>query len=86
MDPSLQPILSAVRSLLIVAGTFLAAHGYAHGGEDLQLAAGAIMVVGPALWGVYSAISHYRTTHALAKIVSPGNPKQAIADAKASTQ
>jgi hypothetical protein len=41
------------------------------------------MIVGPAAWGVWAAIKNYRTTHRLAAVVSPANPKQAIADAKA---
>jgi hypothetical protein len=84
-DQSLQPIFSALRYLLVTIGGILAAHGFAKGGEYVQLAAGAVMVVGPAAWGVWTAFKNYRTTHRLATIVSPANPKQAIAAAKAGT-
>jgi hypothetical protein len=84
-DQSLQPVFSAIRALLIAAGGYLAAHGFATGGAYTQLAAGSVMVLGPAAWGVWTAFKSYRTTHRLATAVSPGDPKQAIADAKANT-
>lgn len=82
-DQSLQPIFSALRYLLVTVGGILAANGFAQGGQYVQIVAGAVIVVGPAAWGVWTAFKNYRTTHRLASIVSPANPTGAIAAAKA---
>lgn len=61
-DANLNSIFSAIRSLLIVAGTALAAHGLggSHLYDWIQMGAGSTMVVGPAVWGVISAVQNYR--------------------------
>lgn len=66
MNPQLNAVLSSIRSLLMVLGTVLAAHGLAASGLYfwVQLAAGSVMVVGPAIWGVYTSIENYRRARA----------------------
>lgn len=65
MSPAANGVLSAIRYLLVTLGTYLAANGYASAGNNIELAAGAVMIVGPAIWGVYSAVQKYRKVRAV---------------------
>lgn len=60
-DASVTAIFSSVRSLLIVLGTMLAGKGMTDTGLYfwVETIAGSIMVVGPAAWGVYNAITTF---------------------------
>jgi hypothetical protein len=62
-DGSMDAVFSSTRSLLIAIGALMAAHGATNTGlyEVIQIAAGGIMVVGPAAWGVWNAIQKART-------------------------
>lgn len=61
-DASLDSVLSAVRAALIAFGGFLASNGYGQSGlyHYVELGSGAVMIVGPAAWGVWSAIQKWR--------------------------
>lgn len=62
-DVTKQALLSAVRSLLIVAGSALTAHGY---GSDAMMTeiVGAVMVIIPIVWGVIDKIRAEHRTQA----------------------
>ena len=51
-DTQKQAILSAVRSLVITVGGMLAAHGFLSSGTVNEIA-GAVLVVGPLVWGIW---------------------------------
>lgn len=61
MNPNLNAFLSSVRSLLIVIGAVMAREGYEHTNyySDVMMASGSIMVVGPAVWAVYSSLANW---------------------------
>jgi len=64
MDESTkQALFSAIRSLLIVAGTSLAAHGFIASGAVNEVV-GAIMVIIPVVWGVWDKVEAERATKA----------------------
>lgn len=74
-DASLNSIFSAVRSLLILSGTLLAAHGYGQSAvyQWVELGAGSCMVIGPAVWGVVTQIQQYRNKRkAVTRAVNAG--------------
>ena len=58
---SVKQLCSAVRSCLIVLGTLLAGHGLGQSGLYfwVEAAAGSVMVLGPAIWGVYTAFTEF---------------------------
>jgi hypothetical protein len=58
-DPNISALLSALRALLIAVGAVLAANNLGHTGAYalVEASSGAVMVVGPAAWGVWVAIS-----------------------------
>ena len=51
-DASKQALLSAIRSILIAAGSMLAAKGYMDDGT-VQSTVGAVMVILPVIWGIW---------------------------------
>ncbi len=51
-DANTQALLSALRSLLMVIGSALAAHGLI-GADAVNEAVGAIMVIAPFIWGIW---------------------------------
>lgn len=58
-DHSMDAVFSAIRTLLIAIGGFLAMHGLtekSHLYTWIELSASAVTIVGPAAWGVYVAI------------------------------
>lgn len=59
---TMAPVWSAVRALLITVGSALAANGYgdSHVYKIVELAAGTVMIVGPAAWGVWTAFQNTR--------------------------
>jgi len=67
MNPNLNAFLSSVRALLLVIGGLLAEHGLEHSTyySDVMIAAGSIMVVGPAIWGVWSSITNWHKAAAV---------------------
>lgn len=66
-DASLDSVLSAVRALLIAAGSILSANGFGNSGlyKWVEIGAGAVMVIGPAIWGVVNAIQNFRHKKAI---------------------
>lgn len=58
---SLAPVWSALRALLVAVGGIMAANGL--GGTSIykwvQIASGAVLIIGPAAWGVYVAIANH---------------------------
>lgn len=56
-----QALLSVLRSLLIVAGSWVTAKGYLSEGNTSELI-GAIMVLVPVLWGVWQKYNSERKT------------------------
>lgn len=67
MNPNLNAFLSSLRALLLVIGGLLAEHGLEHTTyySDVMIAAGAVMVVGPAIWGVWSALVNWHKAAAI---------------------
>ena len=62
-DATIQALLSVLRSLLIVGGSWLTANNYVSGGNVEQLI-GAICVLAPLLWGVWEKYSAERKAKA----------------------
>lgn len=62
MNPNLNATLSALRVLLITIGSVMADQGLAHSTaySYVMMAAGSIMVIGPAVWAVWSSIVNWR--------------------------
>ena len=58
-DATIQALLSVLRSLLIVGGSWLTANGYLSGGNVEQLI-GAICVLVPLLWGAWQKFAAER--------------------------
>lgn len=60
MTPQMKGVLSAISNLCKVFGVVLAANGLASSGLYFwaQVIGGSIMVIGPAIWDVYEAISN----------------------------
>lgn len=67
MNPNLNALLSSLRALLITIGGVMAAKGLENTGAYfwVMTAAGSTMVVGPAIWGVWSAFSNWRKASAV---------------------
>jgi hypothetical protein len=67
MNPNLNAFLSSVRALLLVIGGLLAEHGLEHSTaySYIMIAAGSILVVGPAIWGVWSAFDNWHKAAAI---------------------
>jgi len=65
---SLDSVFSAVRAALIAIGGWLAANGYGSSGlyKWTELAAGGVMIIGPAIWGIVSAIQKWRQKRSVA--------------------
>lgn len=57
-DPNIDGVLSSIRALLVALGAWMATSGFEHTGAyaDVMLASGGVMVVGPAVWGVWVAV------------------------------
>lgn len=57
MNPQMNQFFSALRVLLIAVGAIMAKEGWEHTTiySYVMIASGAVMVVGPAIWGVWSA-------------------------------
>lgn len=60
-------LFSAIRILLIALGAFLAQNGLGHTGAYfwIEASAGGVMVIGPAMWEVWAAISNIIQAHAV---------------------
>lgn len=60
-EGNINAVFSSVRTLLTILGTVLAGHGFSETGLYywVELSSATIMIVGPAGWGVYSAISTF---------------------------
>lgn len=67
MNPNLNATLSSIRVLLIVLGSVLADQGLGHTEvyKWIMIASGAVMVVGPAVWAVWSSISNWHKAAAV---------------------
>lgn len=67
MNPNLNAFLTSVRALLLVLGGLLAEHGLEHSTyySWIMIGAGSIMIVGPAVWGVWSSFSNWRKASAV---------------------
>lgn len=67
MNPNLNAFLTSVRALLMVIGTLMAEQGLDHTSayKYIMLVAGSLMVVGPAVWGVWSSFSNWRKASAV---------------------
>lgn len=61
MNPNLNALLSSVRALLLVIGGLLAEHGLEHSTaySYIMISAGSLMVVGPAVWGVWASFDNW---------------------------
>jgi hypothetical protein len=57
-DAQIDSALSALRAVLIAIGGWMASNGMGQSGayRIVELAASAVMIVGPAVWGAYVAI------------------------------
>ena len=66
-DAQLNSFLSATRAFLIALGAFLATNGYGQTPlyAHVEMAAGAILVIGPTLWGMISAVTNILKAHAI---------------------
>jgi len=66
-DPNINGILASIRILLITVGGVMATKGLENTGAYfwVMTAAGSIMVVGPAVWGVYSSFVNFRRARAV---------------------
>lgn len=75
-NPAMDGVFSTARSFLIALGAFLAANGVATTSplyRGVQIAAGAVMVLGPAGYSLYLAITHaLAQRQAVAKGVAAG--------------
>jgi F0F1-type ATP synthase assembly protein I len=56
-----QSVLSAVRSLLIMAGGSLATHGYINEGSVNEIV-GSVMVILPVVWGIWNKFATEKKT------------------------
>ena len=67
MNPNLNAFLTSVRTLLLVAGGLLAEHGLEHSTyySWIMIGAGSVMVVGPAIWGVWSSLINWHKAAAV---------------------
>lgn len=67
MNPNLNALLSSIRVLLITIGGVMATKGLENTGAYfwVMTAAGSTMVVGPAVWGVWSAFATWRKASAV---------------------
>lgn len=67
VDPNVNAILTNLSNLLKVFGGLLAANGFASSGLYFwsQLIAGAILVIGPAIWDTWNAIQNLRKAKAV---------------------
>ena len=67
MNPNLNATLSAIRALLVAIGGLLAAHGLQDSGvyQWVELGSSAVMIIGPAVWGVYEAIANWHKAAAV---------------------
>lgn len=67
MNPNLNAFLTSVRALLLVLGGLLAEHGLEHSTaySYVMIGAGSIMVIGPAIWGVWSSFANWRKASAV---------------------
>lgn len=67
MNRNLNAFLTSVRALLLVLGGLLAEHGLEHSTyySWVMIGAGAVMVVGPAIWGVWSSIVNWHKAAAV---------------------
>jgi hypothetical protein len=61
MNPNLNAFLTSVRALLLVIGGLLAEHGLEHSSyySWVMVGAGSILVIGPAIWGVWSSLDNW---------------------------
>ena len=74
-DDTMAPVWVSVRVLLLAIGGVLAGEGLANSGAYrwVMIGAGAVSVIGPAVWGVWVAITHAaRARQAQAKAVQAG--------------
>lgn len=62
-DATSQALLSAIRTILVMMGTALAAHGYIDNGSVNEIV-GAVMVIIPAVWGVWDKYRAEKATQA----------------------
>ena len=67
MNPNLNAFLTSVRALLLVIGGLLAEHGLEHSSyySWVMIGAGSILVIGPAVWGVWSSIYNWHKAAAV---------------------
>lgn len=67
MNPNLNALLTAVRTLLLVVGGIMAKEGFEHSTiySVVMILSGSIMVLGPAVWGVWSSFSNWRKASAV---------------------
>lgn len=73
-----QAFLSAVRSLLMVLGTSLAARGFVHS-DSINDAVGAVMVIIPIVWGVWDKYKAERMTKARETVAVQAGVNAAVA-------
>lgn len=61
MNPNFNAFISSVRYLLVVIGTIMAEQGLDHTTtyKWVVVSSGAIMIIGPAIWGVWSSIYNW---------------------------
>src|ERR1700678_2518277 len=74
-NAALNGVFSAARTMLVLFGTALAAHGMATSGLYfwVQFLAGSIMVIGPGIWGFYVAVTNaLKTRQKVAQAVGAG--------------
>jgi hypothetical protein len=66
-DPNINGILASIRILLITIGGVMAGDGLTNttAYHWVMIGAGSIMVVGPAIWGVYSSFVNFRRARAV---------------------
>jgi hypothetical protein len=67
MNPNLNAFLTSVRALLLVVGGLLAEHGLEHSTyySWVMIGAGSVLVIGPAIWGVWSSLVNWRKAAAI---------------------
>ena len=60
-------LLSALRAVLLLFGAWLAQNGDGQTGiyHDAEMTASAILIIGPAIWGIYAAVSNLFKAHAV---------------------
>ena len=63
----LNGLLSAVRTVLLLFGAFLAQNGYGHSDiyHQIEMVSSAILIIGPGVWGVLAAVSGLFKAHAV---------------------